>query len=260
MSRLMACAVLAGSSLSLSACAGGPSLSEAMGECADAYGADVCTWATMEADQIVSVGATIPLASIEGAPGEIPMTWPPAVTAALDLPEAAQAAGVTHLTMYWEPMGHTPETFMTPHFDFHFYLVPESLRVAIDCEDESKPATLPAGYGLVDEVLPPELVDLTGEEVLVGVCVPEMGMHSLHMVEVETTEPFDGTMVVGYYEGEPIFVEPMISRAYLMRRQSFDMEIPAVTGSSGMPSTFEAVYDGNSDAYRFTLSGFGHAE
>ena len=42
-----------------------------------------------------------------------------------------------------------------------------------------------------DEALPPELVALAGVEILIAVCVPEMGMHALRTIEVETDEPFD---------------------------------------------------------------------
>jgi hypothetical protein len=191
---------------------------------------------------------------------DAPMTWPPAVTAAVPLPAGAGSTGVTHLTMYWEPMGHGPETLLTPHFDFHFYLVPESRRLAIDCADSSKPSTLPAGYGMRDEQLPPPLVALAGVDVLIGSCVPQMGMHSLNLVEAETTELFDGTMIVGYYQGTPIFVEPMISQAFLARRQSFALTVPAVPGAAGAPTTFQAVYDPASDAYRFEFGGFASAQ
>ena len=34
---------------------------------------------------------------------------------------------------------------MTPHFDFHFYLISREEIAAIDCKSESKPAALPAG-------------------------------------------------------------------------------------------------------------------
>jgi hypothetical protein len=244
------------------ACSSGPALSDVQGGCGDAHGADVCTWATLDGDELVTVGALIPLASIDQAPAEVAMTWPPATSAVVDLPEAAAGSvGMSHLTMYWEPMGHMPVTFMTPHFDFHFYLVPRGDRLAIDCSNTAKPATLPAGYGLPDEQLPPELVALTGVETLVGVCVPEMGMHALLAAEMEVQEPFSGTMVVGYYDRRPIFLEPMISRATLLARRSFELPVPEVPGLTGrQPTVFRADYDAELDAYRFEFSGFRQAE
>lgn len=52
------------------------------GECADAYGASVCTWATLDgADAVTEFGATVALASLEGAPPEMEMAWPPVAEA-----------------------------------------------------------------------------------------------------------------------------------------------------------------------------------
>jgi hypothetical protein len=235
-------------------CATDPEPLEVSGECADAYGGDLCTWAILDGDRVVEAGATVLLASIENAPADVPMTWPPATVAAPAMPTAS---GLSHLTMYWEPMGHAPVTYMTPHFDFHFYLTPQDHRLAIDCSDRSKPATLPAGYSMIDEVLPPEVAAMIGVDTLIGVCVPEMGMHSLVTVELASETPFSGTIVVGYYGGKPIFIEPMISRAALMERRSFDLTVPTVPGlEADQPTVFRAVYDEDMDAYRFTFSSF----
>lgn len=68
-------------------------------------------------------------------------------------------------------MGHPPKPFETPHFDFHFYTISDSARRAIDCTDKLKPAALPAGYTMEDMTIP-------GIGLLVGTCVPRMGMHA----------------------------------------------------------------------------------
>jgi hypothetical protein len=110
---------------------------------------------------------------------------------------------------------------------------------------------------MIDEVLPPEVAAMIGVDTLIGVCVPEMGMHSLVTVELASETPFSGTIVVGYYGGKPIFIEPMISRAALMERRSFDLTVPTVPGlEADQPTVFRAVYDEDMDAYRFTFSSF----
>jgi hypothetical protein len=86
-----------------------------------------------------------------------------------------------------------------------------------------------------------------------------MGMHALSTEAMQNPEPFDGTMIVGYYDLEPIFVEPMIARDLLLERQSFTLDVPAIPGHSGSPSTFGAEYQAESDSYRFSFSGFGGA-
>lgn len=253
--------LLASSIVFLSGCASDGSVSELAGSCSNAYGGEVCSWAMLDGDEVVSVGATIPLASIEHAPMDAAMTWPPTMSAMASFPATVTAStGVTQMTMYWEPMGHTPQTFLVPHFDFHFYLVPEADRLAIDCGDHTKPTTPPVGYVVPDEQLPPDLVALTGLETLIGVCVPEMGMHAISEVEAMAEEAFSGTMIVGYYGARPIFVEPMISQATLLERRTFELTVPRVPGLELQPTVFRAEYDAEGDAYRFTFSGFGQAE
>jgi hypothetical protein len=222
------------------------------GECADVYGASVCTWATLDGTgAVIEFGATVPLAIAEGAPHDMEMAWPPLATAVVRMPAGVAAAtGVDHLTVYWEPHGHPPGAYLTPHFDFHFYNISTDSRVAIDCTDATKPAALPADYGMIDLEDP-----VLG--VLAGLCVPEMGMHALLASELQSDLIFDGTMVIGYYRGAPIFFEPMIARDMLMRRQSFDLPMPVVSGlPPGVvyPKRFRAEYDAAAAEYRFTFS------
>lgn len=244
--------------LVLAACAKPQTVAEVDGQCADPYQAHVCTWSKAQGKDVVEVGVRFPMAAIENAPGDEQMVWPPVPVADLQLPDSGQRqSGLTHFTMFWESMGHPPAPFMTPHFDFHFYLIPASERSAIDCADVSKPAALPAGYVLPDMALPPPMVQLTGVSTLVGVCVPQMGMHSLIGTEMESQTAFRGTMVIGYYHGKPIFIEPMLSRAMLLEKHSFDLPIPSIPGMSGAyPRVFHAEYDAQQNAYRFAFSDF----
>ena len=185
------------------------------------------------------------------------MEWPPVPTASIELPDAVrQQAGLKQFSVDWNAGGHPPVAFMTPHFDFHFYLISREEIAAIDCKSESKPAALPAGYSLPDVPLPPEMAGMIGVPKLVGLCVPKMGMHAVPTTEVERTDAFAGTMVIGYYKGTPIFIEPMISKAMLMKKASFDLPLPNVPGLKGpRPTKFHAEYDAAQRAYRFTLSG-----
>jgi hypothetical protein len=241
------------------ACAGEVPPVEVSGGCADVYQAQVCTFATTKGDSLIEAGATVPIAAIENAPHEQPMVWPPAPAAAMDMPAPATAnGGFKQLTVFWEHGGHPPGAFMTPHFDFHFYTVSAAERMAMDCQDLTKPAALPAAYGLPDIPLPPEMVPMMGGvPALIGLCVPTMGMHALLTSEIERTDAFHGSMVVGYYGGKPVFLEPMLSKAMLMQKRSFDLPVPTVPGMTGMqPTMFRAQYDSTQQAYRFTFSAF----
>ena len=231
---------------------------EIAGDCKPIYGASICTWAEMADSQLVALGATIPLATIDSAPHEAAMVWPPKPALVLPLPaEARTAVGVDHLSFFWEPHGHPPSVMMTPHFDFHFYVISESARDAIDCKDLTKPASLPAGYALPDFDLPPDMTKMMGVKTMVGLCVPKMGMHAVTAEDAERTTPFQGSLIVGYIGGKPIFFEPMISKALLMQKQSFDFPMPAVAGWTGtQASKFHAEYDAQKQEYRLILSGF----
>jgi hypothetical protein len=244
--------------LAAGACTGGEKLVEVKGGCADVFNAQVCTWAKTRGTTLVEAGALVPLASLENAPADQPMAWPPAAAAEIDMPApVAEQGGLTQLTMYWENAGHPPGAFMTPHFDFHFYTVPVSARAAMDCADLTKPDALPAAYGLPDIPLPPEFAKMMGVPALIGLCVPQMGMHAILQSEIDRTDQFSATMVIGYYKGEPIFIEPMISKAMLMRKESFELTIPDVPGMAGPhPTRFRGEYDAAQQAYRFILSDF----
>lgn len=234
---------------------------EVNGECASVFQAQVCTWVRLRGTTVVEAGATVPLASIENAPKDEPMGWPPTPVARLRLPESADPqTGLTELTMYWEATGHPPGPYLVPHFDFHFYTVTPDEQAAIDCADTSKPSVLPAGYALLDLTLPPPMAKMTGVSTLVGLCVPQMGMHSLPAAEMQDTIPFRGTMVIGYYHSKPVFIEPMLTSALLLEKHAFTLPVPGIPGIGGAsPRTFRADYDAQQQAYHFVFAGFAPA-
>ncbi|MHC4308300.1 MAG: DUF5602 domain-containing protein [Planctomycetota bacterium] len=236
----------------LAACGGGEQVVE--GDCQTVFEGDLCTWGTMAGDEVTEFGATIPVAFVENAPMEGEMMFPPPFVAVVALPaEVAAATGFNHLGVNWELFGHPPETWLTPHFDFHFYTVTPETVQGIDCADTSKPAELPDEYAMPDLEIPEMGITL------VGACVPTMGMHSAKASELENPEVFEGSMIVGYYEEDLIFLEPMIAKAKLMKQESFPMAVPAVPNAPAnvkWPSSFEAVYDAEARAYRFVFSGF----
>ena len=67
------------------------SISETKGACADIHKSQVCTWAKMQGETLLEVGATVPIGSIENAPADTPMVWPPVPVATLDIPEGCAA-------------------------------------------------------------------------------------------------------------------------------------------------------------------------
>jgi hypothetical protein len=221
------------------------------GECGMVFDGEVCTWSKMLGDELVAFGASVPLSSVENADLEAEFIFPPAFVARLPMPDAVRSqTGIDHLGVNWESHGHPPGPFFTPHFDFHFYTASTDEVDAIDCTDVSKPESLPEGYILPDAELP-------GLGVLVGLCVPQMGMHGLSAAEAEATELFGASMVVGYYSKKPIFIEPMVARDLMLKRENFSLDIPATSApavSAAWPATFEGIYDAEADAYHLTFS------
>ena len=253
--RIIASTLLA---IVVGACSKEAPIIEVKGACADVYKSQVCTWARTQGASLLEVGATVPVGSIENSPAQVPMVWPPVPAAVLDIPEGARtSSGLTHFTMYWEAGGHPPGAYMTPHFDFHFNAIASAERSAFDCSDLTKPPALPAAYALPDIPLPPEFARMMGVPALIGLCVPQMGMHAVPASELDSKEPFRATMVIGYAKGNPIFVEPMVAKAMLMEKKSFDLAIPAIPGLAGAHATkFHAEFDAVKQEYRMILSGF----
>ena len=236
----------------LTAC--GDNVQTVEGPCGSVYDGEVCTWGTLDGDQVTEFGATVPLQAIESAPLDLEMVFPPPAVAVIPLPEeVTQATGFNHLMINWEHHGHPPALFAVPHFDFHFYTVSPAVVASMDCSDLSKPAQLPEAYALPDVTIPE-----IGE--LVGLCVPSMGMHAMPADELDQTDPFGASMIVGYYGGDVMFVEPMIARATLLAAEGFTMNVPTVATAGAnvrWPSRFEATYDEATRTYRFTYSGLG---
>jgi hypothetical protein len=223
------------------------------GECRDVYGGSVCTFAEFTGSTLTDIGVTFPMRTALDAPVELGMVWPPEPVAVLAFPEGVEEqTGFTHFELNWEHRGHQPETFLEPHFDFHFYTMPSDDLETVYCTDPTKPEILPAGYVLPDAVDP-----MHG--VLTGLCVPAMGMHAMPKAQLESGEPFASTMLIGYYAGNIIFVEPMVSRATLLRGETFSMEIPPLPApdeGTQYPARFTARYDQSDATYRMVLSDF----
>jgi hypothetical protein len=236
----------------LAGCGDGEQVVE--GDCSTVFGGDLCTWGTMDGGEVTEFGATVSMSFVENAPMEGEMVFPPPFIAVVALPEEVQAAtGFNHMGVNWEIFGHPPETWLTPHFDFHFYTVTPDAVQAIDCGETSKPAELPSEYALPDLEIPEMGVTL------IGACVPTMGMHAARESELAQPDVFESSMIVGYYDQDLIFLEPMIAKAKLMQESSFPMDVPAVPNAAAnvkWPTSFQAVYDADSRTYRFVFSGF----
>lgn len=127
----------------------------------------------------------------------------------LTLHQKAQAVTpFDHIMLNWNVQGHEPPPiYGLPHFDMHFYKV--GMEEVMNMTDPVKfnilppPGYIPAAYLFVGGV-------------------PMMGAHWIDLMSPEILPPadpnyaaFTHTMIYGSYDGEVIFVEPMITRAFL---------------------------------------------
>lgn len=220
------------------------------GPCGSVFGVQVCTSYRTRSGKVTEFSLNVPVAAMEKAPANIPVVWPPKVDLIVPFaPVVERQTGFTFANIYWEVEGHPPDVYMVPHFDFHFYFVPEHEVREIDCKDTTKPRTPPAGYTLPD-------VNVPGVGELIGLCVPAMGMHAVPDGDLSLKTPWEASLLVGYYSGKPMFIEPMVTRAFLLREHSFSLPVPKIerTAHVRYPRRFRAVYSPKSKAYQFVFS------
>ena len=128
--------------------------------------------------------------------------------------KAKETTPFDHITINWEPTGHEPNgIYNVPHFDMHFYKISVAAQMAITGIPGAPP---PAGYLPASYVIP-------------AATVPQMGSHWLDPSSPElppTFAPFTHTFIYGSDNGKVIFLEPMITRAFLLGGTTVIKAIP----------------------------------
>jgi hypothetical protein len=213
----------------------------------------VATWARVSPrdNTILAVGVTFSEKLAEDMP--VPGSGPAGAIASLAFPPTVQESTFfNHLEIQPEPAGHeappgsvNPDRNRVPHFDFHFYAVPEEMVWAIPDVRPPLPAVpadrLPAGY------------TQAGRSVL------QMGRHSSPVWALSDPNFLSTIMIAGFVpDGSQMhFLEPMISEEVLLGRQDFTLPVPMPqTFGRAMlyPTSFEATFQGN--AWSFVFSDF----
>lgn len=195
------------------------------------------------------------LAGLPGkhAPGGISEQGHTTFESVLELP-SSNPTPFEHVLLNWNPAGHEPPgIYDTPHFDFHFYRIGSAERVAIDPADpeyqqkaEKKPDAewIPARY-----IMPAPLA------------FARMGVHWVDTTSPELKgEKFTRTLIYGSWDGEVIFVEPMVTRAYLETKPQFSATLPAPPRGRGdgfYPEGYSVRWDAANEEYRVAITGLG---
>jgi hypothetical protein len=207
-------------------------------------GSPIATWALLDPhdDTVLAAGVTFSqdLADEMPEPGD----GPDGAIASLEFPAVVQEATfLYHIEIQSNPHGHeappgsvNPDRNRVPHFDFHFYSIPEEQVWLIPAQAPPLPKVaadyLPAGYTQP------------------GPSILQMGRHAAPLWSLADPDPLTAVMLAGFLpDGSRMhFLEPMISQEVLLSEQDFtlDVPMPKLFGSKMLyPTQFQTVFHGN---------------
>jgi Domain of unknown function (DUF5602) len=151
---------------------------------------------------------------------------------------------IKHISINLSSKGHPPlHIYGAPHFDVHFYMISEEEQDAIAIDTKM-------------EVLPPS--DYIPKDYAPGPGEPKMGKHWADTTSHEYHgADFDQTFIYGSYDGKFIFLEPMISLAYLRTQPNLDVSVKqaARVASTGYyPKKYAIRYDKEKKNYTIFLA------
>lgn len=203
---------------------------------------------------------SLPALSPEHAPG----THGPSQAYLLELP-AHNPTPYRFVEVDWNPMGHGGP-YTAPHFDFHFYRVPLAVRNEIVLEDPAfaeKAARLPAADEMPAGYVSTHVLLKTTPA---GMTVPRMGLHWLDIKSPElppANRPFTATFIVGSWNGQVIFDEPMVTRDFILAQRTGPAtadSIPLPLAQRYVPAGYYPVsyavrWDSEAREYRIALKG-----
>ncbi len=213
----------------------------------------------------VSIGVAMSDAALTNLPTHVPGPGPSAAMLSLPLPTDAPATGFDHIMLDWNPAGHEPDNVYThPHFDFHFYNITPAEVMAMmpsDPQWAQKAGALPAAAYVPSGYVAASVLANVPAAVA---AVPMMGLHWLDTASPELQappahHPFTETFIYGSYDGKFIFIEPMITKAYIESLKG----TPGMTRAVGTaalvakagyyPAAYSIKYDGAAKEYRIAL-------
>ena len=198
-----------------------------------------------------AVGVALSKEALQGLPPKSnPATGPLDWVYLLSFPKRGPATGFNHVMLNWHPFGHAPNGIYTvPHFDFHFYLISRARASSIRFSHDEQ--------GLDGVEIPPSTVMPPGYFIPPGTQVSGMGVHAFAKDAPEFHgHPFTNTFSYGYYRKQLIFIEPMITLAYLRGDPDAKHKVsaPAAYSFPGYyPTSYEVRYDAAQRSYLVLL-------
>lgn len=213
------------------------------------------TYVTLNADgNPTEIGIRISETAMNGLPETLSV---PSQSFMLAFPNEAEKTVFETLMLDWNPQGHEPPPlFGKPHFDIHFYMTDMATVNSINPSNidfGTKAANLPeAKYIPQDFMAPPGPPSES--------TVPFMGLHWTDSTDglIPGVYNFTEIFIYGSWDGDVIFMEPMITREWLMTKQTVqkNIKLPQAYQKSGYyPTTYSIRFDNDAKEYVITLGG-----
>ncbi len=171
----------------------------------------------------------------------------------LEFPDEISSTPFDHVGFNWNPGGHIPpQIYGIPHFDFHFYTISVKECHKITAKDDDTIVCYkapPAKYLPKDYIVAPSSAE------------PMMGSHWIDPSSPEFNgEKFSKTFIYGFYDGEMIFLEPMITKDYLETKPNSTENIkqPEKYKRTGLyyPTSYSINFDSTKNVYSVSLGDF----
>lgn len=187
---------------------------------------------------------------------EFVVPLPDAVSARSDVP-------FSWALLNWNPAGHIPPgIYDVPHFDVHFYMVPIASVFALEDGACGLEFIRCDQHALAKKLLPPNYMNPDFKDV--DAVVPAMGNHLIDVTGPEFNgEEWKRSWIFGVYDGEVIFYEEMVTRAFMLSQPDacYPIKSPVAVGRSGFYPTESCVrYDAETGEHTVSMEGFEFRE
>jgi hypothetical protein len=229
----------------------------------------ISSWVDVDENELpLAVGITFTESALSGlptssAPGGFPLTDGEHVSFEYELllPEEAPATAFSHVGLNWNPEGHHPDRILgLPHFDVHFNTISpeERHKITATGDDLEKVYNLPPEKFWPNDYQPAVAPEGSGQP---GSEEPGQGLHWYDSSSAPyNREPFTQTYLYGSYDGEFVFWEPMLTKAYLETYPNITVnledKLPENYHKSGYyPTEYNINYEPTSREYSVSLSG-----
>ncbi|KAA0024939.1 DUF5602 domain-containing protein [Antrihabitans cavernicola] len=221
----------------------------------------VRTYATVDGDgNPTAVGVRMSETALDGLPTEDAV--PPAMSM-IDFPDQAAQTPFDSVMLNWNSHGHDPAPlFGKPHFDVHFDMVD---MAAMDAISPADPQFAARAERLPDPKYTPQDYVTPPGPPIAQQAVPGMGVHMLDgsAMPIPGQYNFEQIFINGSWNGTYTFMEPMITREWLLTKPTLQQQIkqPQAYQKTGYyPTTYSVHFDDAAKEYDIQLGSLTHRE